>query len=250
MPVAHVVVALWLCGVLAACSSLHRPAAATSSTQIQPDTLAFFDKTRNRPVPVALYRPVDGPATKLALLSHGYGGKNTEYSFLARHLAARGYLVVSVQHELPGDEPIATTGPFRETRRPNWQRGVQNLLFAAQEFKKREPGLDENRLLLVGHSNGGDTAALFAEQHPERVEALISLDNRRMALPRKDRIRVLTFRSSDQPADPGVLPTAEEARRFHTTVIRMEVRHDDLWDGATENQRAEMLRAVDAFLTK
>lgn len=34
--------------------------------------------------------------------------KHTEYSFLANVFAARGYLVISPQHDLPTDPPMVT----------------------------------------------------------------------------------------------------------------------------------------------
>nr|GFB90075.1 hypothetical protein [Tanacetum cinerariifolium] len=61
---------------------------------------------------------------------------------------------------LPGDEPIAMTGNMRETRRPNWERGVQNMRYVLQELRRMHPALDYRHLLLMGHSNGGDMAAL------------------------------------------------------------------------------------------
>ena len=135
----------------------------------------------------ALYSPVSAPGKskaklKLAILNHGYGMKNTEYSFIAKTLVARGFLVASIQHELPGDDPIPTVGKPSEVRRPNWERGVRNILFVIDELKRLRPALDFKNLLVVGHSNGGDTAMLFAEKYPEKAAKIISLDNRRMII--------------------------------------------------------------------
>ncbi|MBB5621242.1 hypothetical protein HDE69_002295 [Pedobacter cryoconitis] len=44
---------------------------------------------------------------------------------------------------------------------------------------------------------------LFATQHPELVDKVISLDNRRMPFPRVSKPRIYSLRSSDQPADEG-----------------------------------------------
>ena len=44
----------------------------------------------------------------IAFISNGNTVKNTEYSFLANALAARGYLVASVQQDLPTDPPLMT----------------------------------------------------------------------------------------------------------------------------------------------
>ena len=60
---------------------------------------------------------------RAAILSHGYGGKSTAYSFIARNLVAHGYFVAGIQHELPTDAPILTVGPPQVVRRPNRERG-------------------------------------------------------------------------------------------------------------------------------
>ena len=44
----------------------------------------------------------------VAVFNHGNTVKNTEYSFLANMFAARGYLVISPQHDLPTDPPMVT----------------------------------------------------------------------------------------------------------------------------------------------
>ena len=44
----------------------------------------------------------------VAIISNGNTVKNTEYSFLANVLAADGYLVASIQQDLPSDPPLMT----------------------------------------------------------------------------------------------------------------------------------------------
>ena len=77
----------------------------------------FYDASRdNRPVAVdiAVRRDkemqADAGMIKLpvAVLNHGNTVKFTEYSFLANVFAARGYMVVSIQHDLPTDPPMVT----------------------------------------------------------------------------------------------------------------------------------------------
>src|ERR1044072_5270042 len=143
------------------------------------EMLSLVDEARNRSVPVAIYTDaasqIRGP--RLAIISHGYGGKNTDYGFIANHLATHGYYVGSIQHEIPGDEPLPRTGNPYETRKPSWERGGENILFVMAELKKRRADLDVGHLLLVGHSHGGDTSMLFAQEHPDLAHAVISLDN-------------------------------------------------------------------------
>ena len=44
----------------------------------------------------------------VAILNHGNTVKFTEYSFLANVFAARGYIAISIQHDLPTDAPMVT----------------------------------------------------------------------------------------------------------------------------------------------
>ncbi|RZK50303.1 MAG: alpha/beta hydrolase [Hymenobacter sp.] len=229
--------------------------AAWEHVAVKVDTFQVLDPVRQRRIPLATYVSSLGGSRsarlKVALLNHGYGGTNTAYSFLAKNLVAHGYYVVSLQQELPGDAPLPTTGVPAVVRRPNWERGAQNILFVLQELKRTHPELDYQHLLLMGHSNGGDTAALFAQEHPEQVDRLLTFDNRRMPLPRARRPRVLSLRSSDQPADAGVVPSAAEQAKFGITIVPLPATiHNDMWDGATLAQQREMNALVSVFLEK
>jgi predicted dienelactone hydrolase len=219
---------------------------------IKPELVSLFDDARQRSVPIAIYADSTPPARplRLAIISHAYGGKNTDYGFIANYLATHGYCVASIQHEIPGDEPLPKTGNPYDTRKPSWERGVQNVLFVIGEMKKRRADLDTGHLLLVGHSHGGDTSMLFAQEHPGLVYAVVSLDNRRMPIPRTNKTRLLSLRSSDQPPDAGVVPTPEEQARFGIQIIKLPATiHNDMWDGATAAQKVEILRFIDDFLT-
>lgn len=232
-----------------------KQATAWEHTAVRTDTFRVVDLARHRVIPLVTYapaaRPTPAPRLKVALLNHGYGGTNTAYSFLAKNLVAHGYYVLSLQHELPGDAPLPTTGNPADVRRPNWEQGVQSMLFVLQELRRSPAAFDLDHLLLVGHSNGGDMVMLFAQEHPEQVKRVISLDNRRMALPRARRPRVLSLRSSDQPADAGVLPTPAEQAAFGMTIVQLPATlHNDMWDGATLAQQREMNGFIAKFLTE
>lgn len=224
------------------------------SAEMRTEQWALFDSARQRAVPVVVYQPARRTSAlrlKPAILSHGYGGRNTDYTFIAKTLVAHGYVVASIQHELPLDAPMPTVGNVRQVRQPFWERGVQNMLFVRQALRRKYPTLDFDELLLVGHSNGGDSAMLFAEEHPALVAQVISLDNRRMLLPRAVRPRVLALRSSDQVADPSVLPTPAEQAQFGTAIVPLpNTLHNDMWDGATTAQKQEMSAAIARFLAR
>lgn len=157
------------------------------------DTLTLFDQSRNREIPIAIYKPkVVKP--KIVIFSHGYGQNRGDsylaYSYLTDYLATKGYFVVSIQHELTTDSLIPSTGVPQIVRRPFWERGVDNILFVMNELKKTNPGLDFKHITLIGHSNGADMTALFPQKYPGIVEKIITLDNRRMLLPRTPKPKV------------------------------------------------------------
>src|ERR1700730_10501281 len=136
-----------------------------SKWAIRHETLTFNDPARdNRPVAVdiAVRRDKEMQANAgmillpVAILNHGNTVKFTEYSFLANVFAARGYLAMSIQHDLPTDAPLVTkVGELYVGRLPQYHRGVANIRFAVDEMKNVEPNADYDHLTMVGHSNGG-----------------------------------------------------------------------------------------------
>ncbi len=209
------------------------------------DTTSLFDAERARRIPVAYYRlKMDGvKKQKLVIFNHGYSGDKNEhdylaYSFLCEYLASKGFLVVSIQHDLGNDEPLAMTGNLQETRRPNWERGVQNIRFVLNDLQKSHLNIDYTQVSLIGHSNGGDVAMLFAQTYPEIIDKIISLDNRRMPFPRKKHPRIYSLRSSDQVADQGVIPTKEEQKKFRIKVVKSaNIPHNAMDENANDAQR-------------
>src|SRR6201993_4597414 len=124
---------------------------ALSKWAIRHETLNLFDTTRQRPVSVdiAVRRDyamkADNGLWKLpiAIISNGNTVKNTEYSFLANVFAARGYMVVSIQQDNPGDPPLVTKVGQPYVGRLNvYKKGEANILFAVDQLKKRDPNAD------------------------------------------------------------------------------------------------------------
>ena len=90
---------------------------------------------------------------------------------------------------------------------------------------------------------------LFAQQHPQLVAKVISLDNRRMPFPRTDHPRIYSLRSSDQPADEGVLPASEEQTQYHMRIIKLpNTIHNDMGDNGTVEQKREIINYILEFL--
>lgn len=238
--------------------SLLRPIGVLAAMHgaIQLDTLTLVDSVRHRAIPIAIYHleGIEREHGPVVIISHGYNenlpGTYLRFSSLAEHLAVHGYTVVSIQHELPSDAPLAMKGDLRTERRPNWERGVANIHFVIGALKKDHPRLDLDRVSLVGHSNGGDISMLFAEQYPDRVHVALSLDNRRVPLPRTRIPHIASLRAEDVAADPGVLPTPEEQKTFGIQVIDMPgFKHVDFNDRGTREQRRQLNATVVSVLS-
>lgn len=220
-------------------------------TALGAETLTLRDAERRRTVPLTIDAPATTctPRCKVALINPGYGGSTDDYRFLAATMTALGYRVISVQHDLPADAPMPREGNVYLARSPYWRTGADTLAYLLRVLPARYPDADWQQITLIGHSNGGDIAAWFARHHPERVAALITLDHRRYPLPRESQPRTLSIRSSDQVADPGVLPDADEIRRAGTCLIALtDARHDDMVEAGPHALRERIRAAVVAFV--
>lgn len=225
------------------------------SVSITIERLELFDYSRNRSIPVALYYP-DSLTIKqpVVVFNHGYnenkGTPYLSYAYLNTFLAKHGYFVVSIQHELPSDDPLPMTGNLREKRMPNWESGVQNILFVVPELKTRLPNLDDKRVNVIGHSNGGDISMLFATEYPRKTRKAISLDNRRMPIPAIDTLKIYSLRANDLPADEGVIPSVQKQVQHGMSIITLpNTKHIEMCDDtATEEQKKEIREYVLKFL--
>jgi hypothetical protein len=228
---------------------------AISKWAIRHETLNLYDAARQRPVSVdlAVRRDYEMKANSgfqklpIAIVSNGNTVKNTEYSFLADVLAARGYLVASVQQDLPTDPPLMTRiGMPYVGRREVYMRCEANILFVLGELQKREPNAEYDHLTLVGHSNGGDVSMYVAHQHPELVSKVVTLDNLRVPFVLSKQMKIISFRSKDPhfKTDPGVLPSASQAKTDGIDIIDTGALHTQLSDrGPDDRQSRRLLNA-------
>src|ERR1700722_13572732 len=194
---------------------------SASKLAIRHETLMFNDPARgNRPVEVdvAVRRDKELQANAgmiklpVAILNHGNTFKFTEYSFLANVFAARGYIVASIQHDLPTDAPMVTkVGELYVGRQPQYERDIANIRFAVDEMRQVQPNADYDHLTMVGHSMGADVSLYFAKMYPDQVKKIVTLDNLRVPFMTDGRFKILSFRSNDPvfKPDPGVVPDAE-----------------------------------------
>jgi hypothetical protein len=230
-----------------------------SKWAIHHETVSFYDSARHRPVDVdiAVRRDTEMRANAgmitlpVAILNHGNTVRFTEYSFLANLFAARGYMAISIQHDLETDTPLVTkAGELYVGRLPVYLRGVENILFAIEQLKRNQPNSDYNHLTMVGHSNGGDISMYFARIHPDLVKKVVTLDNLRVPFITDGKFRILSFRSRDPvfKADPGVVPNDDICKKAGITVVQTGYQHTDMSDRGPDEVKTSIQTVLDRFL--
>jgi hypothetical protein len=231
-----------------------------SKWAIRHETVTFHDPLRNnRPVAVdiAVRRDKEMQANAgmielpVAVLNHGNTVRFTEYSFLANVFAARGYMTVSIQHDLDTDAPLVTkVGEAYVGRLPVYQRGVANIIFALNELQKVQSNADYDHLTIAGHSNGGDISMYFAKVYPNRVKKVVTLDNLRVPFVTDGKFKILSFRSQETvfKADPGVVPDDELCKKAGITVVRTSYQHTDMSDRGPDEVKEKIQELLDKFL--
>ena len=231
-----------------------------SKWAIRHETLMFRDAARgDRPVEldIAVRRDRELRANAgmiklpVAIINHGNTVKFTEYSFLANLFAARGFLVVSIQHDLATDAPLVTkAGELYVGRLSNYHRGVANIRFAIDELKKVQPNADYDRLTVVGHSNGGDISMYFAKMYPDQIKKVVTLDNLRVPFMTDGRFKIISFRSKDPifKPDPGVIPSEEICEKAGITIVRTSFQHNDMRDTGSDEAKATIQEMLDKML--
>jgi hypothetical protein len=231
-----------------------------SKWAIRHETLTFNDPARNNrlvAVDIAVRRDREMQASAgmitlpVAILNHGNTVEFTEYSFLANLFAARGYLAISIQHDLPSDAPLVTkVGELYVGRLPMYHRGVANIRFAVDEVKKIKPNADYDSLTMVGHSNGGDISMYFARVYPDQIKKVVTLDNLRVPFMTDGKFKILSFRSKDAvfKPDPGVVPADDICAKSGITIIQTNYQHTDMSDRGPDNVKLTIQDMLHKFL--
>lgn len=224
--------------------------------EIRREQMVLHDGSRNRDVPVqlAISRRAElkskffGRKPRVAIVNHGNTVKHSEYTFIGDVLATQGYLVASIQHDLPGDPPLSMQGfPFLG-RLPSYQRGEKNILFTIGELQKIYPNLDFQTVALIGHSQGGDIAMDVAGNHPELVTQVVTLDNIRVPLLMSRKARILSLRSGNFNPDPGVVPSDDVCEEAGIDVVKTEFQHDHLSDRGPDVVKEKVREVLARFL--
>ena len=219
--------------------ALHEP-----DNHICKKEIVLYDKEQARSIPIIIYSGSQNTKNlelPLVIVSHGYGLKNTQYSFIAQKLAALGFVVISVQHDLDTDPALPYSENIYEKRMPFWERGVKSLNFVISSTHKLDLKFKKKKVILIGHSNGGDISMMFADLYPKRVEKVISLDSLRYPFP--DGLDILSLRAVDRTADKGVLPLTGAG------IIQVpNARHIDMCDKGPREIKAQILNDILKFL--
>ncbi len=95
------------------------------------------------------------------LLFHGAGGNRSSLSPLARQLAKHGYAVLLVEYRGFGGAPGTPT-----------EDGIAQDAEAANEWLRRRPSIDGERVFYVGYSLGTAVATRLAQTSPPRALVL------------------------------------------------------------------------------
>ena len=104
-----------------------------------------------------------GNNVPVVLLSHGALGAAANYSWIAEHLARRGFLVLGVSHF--GESPVFgadTVRPESVARFDDRTRDLNAALEFLLERSRYASRLDPERLAAIGHSSGGASVLMLA----------------------------------------------------------------------------------------
>jgi predicted dienelactone hydrolase len=141
--------------------------------------LVVHDDARQREIPLRVYLPATTSSAPIVLFSPGLGGSREGYAYLGEHWAARGYVVVVVQH--PGsDDAVWKDAPLAQRRGAMEQAAsLRNFILRARDVRavldqldawNRVAGhalaarLDLARVGMSGHSFGAVTTQAVSGQ--------------------------------------------------------------------------------------
>jgi predicted dienelactone hydrolase len=148
----------------------------------------WHDGFRDRIVPVKIYYPHNDKYNPIIIFSHGLGGSRDNYGYLGTYWAARGYVVVHLQHK-GSDSTLIETKEVLQTLRnmknavldySNYSNRPLDVKFALDELTRRSKGafeniykhMDFNNIGIAGHSFGAYTVLSIAGQAVGRGDAI------------------------------------------------------------------------------
>jgi predicted dienelactone hydrolase len=178
-------------------AAAYDPLAAEKATAETKD-LTVKDGKRKREVPLRVYLPKSTSPAPVVLFSHGLGGSCKNNPYLGNHWAARGYVVVFLQHR-GSDEEVWKSAPLKDRMAAlKKAAGLENYLLRVKDvsvvldqveaWNKTEGHplagrLDLKRIGMAGHSFGAVTTQAVSGQSvllgrgymDERIKAAVAM---------------------------------------------------------------------------
>ncbi len=217
------------------CAVLEPPLASDSLTPSAPgyttQTFDWFDKTREREIPVRLYLPTVQPegahSIPLVVFSHGIGGSREGYQYLGHFFAANGYASLHLQHsgsdrQLWFGNPLNLLDRLKNAANKSEAIArVYDLRFALDMLLTSDLGemIDRRRIIAAGHSYGANTTMLA-------VGAAIELDGQPLQI-RDDRIKAAILLSAPPfygLGDPHRILSGIDIPTLHITATEDQIR--------------------------
>ena len=233
----------------------------------------LFDKTRNRQVPILIYTPDKlSKNTPIVIFNPGYQEQKDltkpsnilaykKWEYLAEYFVKKDYAFIIIQHDLPGDtdglETLDPKLPAVKARHHLWLRGEQSILFIINELKQKFHEFDFSKFIVAGHSNGGDIAKFFSNNHEEMVSHVIIFDGRRCPIKPGSKQRLLMFEATDTSTEIGVLPnegTQDNPKRMNLewVIIKPKDAFHTSYRGdmISDELKTKVLKTLDFFLNE
>ncbi len=173
------VLSVLISGSLSAGVAPYDPLRGSESFKPATVDLVVRDDARHRDIPVLVYLPAAKEPAPVVLFSHGLGGNRQGSAFLGNHWAARGYVVVFVQH--PGsddgvwknEQPARRMAALRNAANPeNFMLRVKDIPAVLDQLDRwnREKGgqlagrMNLAKIGMSGHSFGAVTTQAVSGQ--------------------------------------------------------------------------------------
>ena len=128
----------------------------------------FLIQANGREIYGKLHHPADDGSYPAIIMSHGYNGCHADFPYESLHLAKKGYVVCtydfcggSVRSKSSGRTEDMTIFTEKEDLR------------AVIDFMRSQEIVDENKLFLMGGSQGGLVTSLVAEEAEDLVQGMI-----------------------------------------------------------------------------
>ncbi len=96
--------------------------------------ISFTDAKRKRAIPLRVYLPGSTKPAPVILFSHGLGGSRTGSAYLGKQWAARGYVVVYVQHPGSDDSVWRNTPPAQIRQAMTKAANAENFTLRTQDI--------------------------------------------------------------------------------------------------------------------